>query len=129
MKNIDIVRGYRTFGHEDLYASDPTVSVQPGLIIDMSGQAATLTDTHVEVGVAVETNLNPTGGAKPSGKIPVYISNFVVRYYDAIPDGINLDDPVTVIDGKVAALDDNHKVVWGYVTKITDTSYDVRVNY
>ena len=129
MKNIDIVRGYRTFGHEDLYASDPTVKVVPGDVITMDGQKATLTDTHVECAVAVETNLNPMGGAKPSGKIPVYVSNFVVRFYSPIPDGINLEDPVTVIDGKVAALDDDHKVIWGYVTKITDTSYDVRVNY
>jgi hypothetical protein len=129
MKNIDIVRGYRSFGHEDLYASDPTVAVQPGDIITMDGKKATLTDTHIECGVAVESNVNPMGGQKPSGKIPVYVSNFVVRFYSPAPEGVNLGDPVTVIDGKVAPLDDTHKVVWGYVTKITDTSYDVRVNY
>jgi len=128
MKNIDIVRGYRTFGHEDLYPSDATVSVVSGDIVDLSGAKATLGTEHKEVGLAIETNKDYYGD-KPSGKIPVYISNFTVRYYEPIPDGVNLGDPVTVINGRPAALDDDHKVVWGYVVKLDETSFDVRVNY
>jgi hypothetical protein len=129
MKNIDIVRGYRSFGHEDLYVSDPTTKVVAGDIIGLDGKKVTLTDTHVECGVAVDTNFDSVGNPRPSGKVPVYVSNFVIRYHKPAPDGINVGDPVTVIDGQPAPLDDNHKVVWGYVTAITDTSFDIRVNY
>ena len=129
MKNIDIIRGYRTFGHEDLYPSDSTVKVEIGDIIGLDGQKVTLESKHIECGIAIESNYDASGVPKPSGKIPVYVSNFVVRFYQPLPDGVAVGDPVTVIDGKPAALDDTHTVVWGYVTNATDTSFDVRVNY
>jgi hypothetical protein len=128
MKNIDIVRGYRTFAHEDLYDADATVEIVPGNIINLDGTKATLGTEHKEVAVALESNKDISGN-KPSGKIPVCVSNFTVRYYKPVPEGVNLGDPVTVVNGEPSALDDNHKVVWGYVTKISETSFDVRVNY
>jgi len=129
MKNIDIIRGYRTFGHEDLYASDSTERVEVGDVIGLDGKKATLGTSHVECGIAIESNYDATGAVKPSGKIPVYVSNFVVRFYQPAPADVSVGDPLTIIDGKPAKLDDNHTVVWGYITAMTDTSFDVRVNY
>ena len=129
MKNIDIIRGFRTSGLEDLYPSNPLVDVVPGDIITLAGDKATLETQHHECGLAIEGNKNPGGEEKPSGKIPVYVSNFVVRYYEPAPNGVNVGDPVTVIDGRPAALTQNNTVVWGYVVGMTDTSFDVRVNY
>jgi len=128
MKNIDIVRGYRTFSHEDLYDADATVTIVPGDIIGLNGNKITLEKTHKEAGIALESNKDIAGN-KPSGKIPVCVSNFVVRFYRPVPDEVNLGDPVTVIDGKPSKTDDDHTVIWGYVTKIDETSFDVRVNY
>ena len=128
MKLIDIVRGYRTFGHEDVYVSDPTTTIQPGDVIGLDGKKATLDKDHKECAVAVEKNTDYSG-QKPSGKIPVYVSNFVIRYYKPVPDGVAAGDPVTVINGQPAKTDADHTVVWGYVTRVTDSDFDVRVNY
>ena len=129
MKNIDIIRGYRTFGHEDLYASDAAVTVVEGDIIGMDGSLVTLTSAHVECGMAVERNTDGSG-AKPSGKIPVYISNFVVKTkrYEAGTYAVNA--PVSVKGGKPTPVDATNTIVWGYIQKI-DANGDltIRCNY
>jgi len=130
MKNIDIVRGYRSFGHEDVYASNPATAIVEGDIIDANGDKVTLTDAHIECGISIERNTTVDPGQKPSGMIPVYISNFVVRTKRFVPATYAVNEPVSVKDGMPSKVDNTNTIVWGYITKIgTDGSMDIRVNY
>jgi hypothetical protein len=130
MKNIEIVRGYRSFGHEDVYMSDPAVTVVEGDVIAPDGSLVTLSGqlNHLECGMAVERNMI-NGQHKESGKTPVYVSNFVVRV--ATPGFVpSVNDPITVTAGKVAVANPAADAVWGYVSAVnTDGSIDIRCNY
>lgn len=131
MKNIEIVRGYRSFGHEDVYASDAAVSVVEGDIIAPDGTLATLSGstTHKECGMVIERNMI-NGQAKESGKTPVYVSNFVVRTGRYTPASYDVDDAVTVTGGLIAKGVEGTDTIWGYVTKVgTDGKLDIRCNY
>ena len=129
MKNIEIVRGYRTFGHEDVFNSDMGVMVVEGDIVGLDGTLVTLTDTHIECGMAIERN-SELGVQKPSNKIPVYVSNFVVKTSRYEPGTYNVGDPVSVKDGKVSVVNATNTIVWGFVQKV-DTNGDltIRCNY
>lgn len=132
MKNIEIVRGYRSFGHEDVYASDPAVTVVEGDVIAPDGSLVTLSGatTHKECGIVVERNMI-NGQPKDSGKTPVYVSNFVVRTSRFAAGTYNVNDPITVTGGLPAVGAVGTDAIWGYVTAV-DTSagtIDVRVNY
>ena len=130
MKNIDIVRGYRSFGHEDVYASNPAVAIVEGDIVDVEGNKVTLTDAHIECGIAIERNTTTNPGQKPSGKIPVYISNFVVRTKRFAPATYSVNEAVSVKDGIPSKVDATNTIVWGYITKIDSEGYlTIRVNY
>ena len=130
MKNIDIVRGYRSFGHEDVYASNPAVVIVEGDIIDANGDKVTLTDAHIECGIAIERNTTVAAGQKPSMNIPVYISNFVVRTTRFTAGTYAVGDAMSVAAGLPIKVDATNTVVWGYVTKVgTDGSLDIRCNY
>jgi len=129
MKNIEIIRGYRTFGHEDLVASSPDTKVVEGDIVGLDGSLVTLTDSHIECGLAIERNTSG-GNHKPSGKIPVYMSNFVVKTSRYNAGTYNVDDPVSVKDGKPTPVDDTNTIVWGYVQKIAQNGdLTIRCNY
>lgn len=129
MKNIEIIRGYRTFGHEDVVNSDINTVVVEGDIVALDGTKVTLTDAHIECGLAVERNTTP-GGQKPSGKIPVYVSNFVFKTTRYEPGTYNVGDPVSVKGGKPSPVDATNTIVWGYIQKV-DTNGDltIRCNY
>ena len=131
MRNIEIVRGYRAYGHEDVYATDPTVNVLDGDIIGPDGAKITLTDTHLECGIAVQpSNLGTTEYREGSGKTPVYISNFVVRTGRIHAAAYAINDAISVRDGMPCKIDATNTIVWGYVTKVgTDGKIDIRVNY
>jgi hypothetical protein len=131
MKNIEIVRGYRSFGHEDVYASDPAVQVVEGDVIEPSGAKVTLSGAlvHKECGIVIERNYI-NGQPKDSGKTPVYVSNFVVRTSRYVPGTYAANDPVTVTDGLPAKADPTADTVWGYVVAVNqDGTLDIRVNY
>ena len=129
MKNIEIVRGYRSFGHEDVYVSDAAITVVEGDIVAPDGSLVTLTDAHLECGMAIERNLI-NGQPKESGKTPVYVSNFVVRTMRYAPASYAVNDALSVANGLLKAVDATNTVVWGYVTKVgTDGTIDVRCNY
>ncbi|MEA3471486.1 MAG: hypothetical protein U9R24_07195 [Thermodesulfobacteriota bacterium] len=131
MKNIEIVRGYRSFGHEDVYASDPAVTVVEGDVIDQDGALVTLSGavTHKECGMVIERNMI-NGQPKDSGKSPVYVSNFVVRTSRYTPAVYAVNDPITVTAGLLAKGTVGTDAIWGYVTAInTDDTIDVRCNY
>jgi len=131
MKNIEIVRGYRSFGHEDVYVSDPAVTVVEGDVIAPDGSLVTLsgTTTHLECGMAVERNMI-NGQPKDSGKTPVYVSNFVVRTSRYVPGTYAVNDPITITDGKPTKGTVGTDVIWGYVTKVgNDGTIDIRCNY
>ena len=129
MKNIEIVRGYRSFGHEDVYMSNPAVVVVEGDIVDPLGDKVTLLAAHLECGMAIERNMI-NGQPKESGKTPVYVSNFVVRTSRYAPGTYNVNDALSVAAGELKAVDATNTVVWGYVTAVnTDGTIDVRCNY
>jgi len=129
MKNIEIVRGYRSFGHEDVYASNPAVTVVEGDIVDPAGDKVTLLAEHLECGMAIERNMI-NGQPKESGKTPVYVSNFVVRTSHYAPAAYAVNDALSVADGMLKAVDATNTIVWGYVTAVnTDGTLDVRCNY
>jgi len=131
MRNIEIVRGYRTFGHEDVFASDPSVQVVEGDIIDRDGQKITLSGStdHKECGIVIERNYI-NGQPKDSGKTPVYVSNFVVRTSRFTPATYSVNDPVTVTDGLPTKGTVGTDAIWGYVTAVnSDGTIDIRVNY
>ena len=131
MRSIEIVRGYRTYGHEDVYATDPTVEVLDGDIIAPDGTKVTLTDTHLECGIAVQpSNLGTTDYREASMKTPVYISNFVVRTKRVTAATYAVNDAISVKDGLPCKVDATNTIVWGYVSKVgTDGTIDIRVNY
>ncbi len=131
MKNIEIVRGYRSFGHEDVYVSDAAVTVVEGDIIAPDGSLVTISGalTHLECGIAVERNMI-NGQPKDSGKTPVYVSNFVVRTSRYTAGTYNVDTAVTVTAGLPAVAAVGTDAIWGYVTKVgTDGTIDIRCNY
>ena len=131
MKNIEIVRGYRSFGHEDVYMSDPNVEVVEGDVIAPDGSKVTLSGqtVHKECGIAIERNMI-NGQPKDSGKTPVYVSNFVVRTSRFTPGTYAVNDPITVESGMPKKADPSADVVWGYVTAVNgDGTLDIRVNY
>lgn len=131
MKSIEIVRGYRSFGHEDVYASNPAVTVVEGDIIDVDGNLVTLSGstTHKECGMAVERNM-ANGQHKSSGKIPVYISNFVVKTSRYTPAAYAVNDPVTVTNGLITKGTVGTDAIWGYVVAVnTDDTLVIRCNY
>ncbi len=131
MKNIEIVRGYRSFGHEDVYVSDAAVTVVEGDVITPDGQLATLSGqtSHIECGVVVERNMI-NGQPKDSGKTPVYVSNFVVRTSRYVPGTYAVDDPITITGGQPTKGTVGTDTIWGYVTRVgTDGTLDIRVNY
>ena len=129
MKNIEIVRGYRSFGHEDVYFSDPAVVVVEGDVVGPDGALVTLTDAHLECGMAIERNLI-NGQPKESGKTPVYVSNFVVRTSRYVPGTYSVNQPLSVAAGQLKAVDATNTIVWGYVTAVnTDGTLDIRCNY
>ncbi len=131
MKNIEIVRGYRSFGHEDVFASDPAVTVVEGDIVDVDGALVTLSGqvAHLECGIVIERNM--IGGQhKESGKTPVYVSNFVVRTSRYTPAVYAVNDPITVTAGLVAKGTVGTDAIWGYVTAVnSDDTIDIRCNY
>lgn len=131
MRNIEIVRGYRTFGHEDVYNTDPTAMTLDGDIIGPDGSKITLTDTHLECGIAIQpSNLGATEYREDSRKTPVYVSNFVVRTKRYDPATYAMGDAVSVKDGLPCKADGTNAIVWGYITKVgTDGTLDIRVNY
>ena len=130
MKNVEIIRGYRSFGHEDVYDSNPAVEIVEGDIIDGNGDKVTLLDTHIECGISIEKNTTVAGGQKPSNSIPVYVSNFVAKTSRFTPGVYTVGEPVTVINGLPSKLTGTNLVVWGYVTKVgTDGSLTIRCNY
>ena len=131
MRNVEIVRGYREAGHEDVYAADPTVNILDGDIIAPDGTKMTLTDTHKECGIAIQpTNLGTTEYREASGKIPVYISNFTCRVRNYIPGVYALDDEISVKDGLPIVANATNITVWGHITNVgTDGTLDIRVNY
>ena len=132
MRQCDIVRGRDTFGYEDVYNADPTVEIVDGNIITQDGAKATLTDAHIECGVAIQpTNLGSLVFKEASKKIPVYISNFKLRTTLYAPATYKVGDAVTVIDGVPALVSADNAIVWGYVTAVNagDASLDIRVNY
>jgi len=131
MRNIEIIRGYRTHGHEDVYDTDPTVQVLDGDIIDPTGAKVTLTDTHLECGIAIQpSNLGTTEYKEASRKTPVYISNFVVNTKRVNAAVYAVNDAVSVKNGLPCKADGTNAVVWGYVSKVgTDGSINIRVNY
>jgi hypothetical protein len=131
MKNIEIVRGYRSFGHEDVYVSDPSIVVVEGDVIAPDGSLVTLKgDTaHKECGMVIERNMI-NGQPKDSGKTPVYVSNFVVRTsrYEPMTYGVN--DPVTVNGGLLTKATAGTDAIWGYVVAVnSDDTLDIRCNY
>jgi len=131
MKNIEIVRGYRSFGHEDVYASDPAVQVVEGDVIEPSGAKVTLSGAtdHKECGIVIERNYI-NGQPKDSGKTPVYVSNFVVRTSRYVPGTYAANDPITVTDGLPAKGTVGTDAIWGYVVAVNqDGTLDIRVNY
>jgi hypothetical protein len=131
MKNIEIVRGYRSFGHEDVYTSNPAVVVVEGDVVAPDGSLVTLkgATTHLECGMAVERNMI-NGQPKDSGKTPVYVSNFVVRTSRYEPMTYAANDPVTVDAGLVTKADPAADAVWGYVVAVnSDDTLDIRCNY
>lgn len=131
MKNIEIVRGYRSFGHEDVYVSDVAVTVVEGDVVAPDGTLVTLSGatTHLECGMAIERN-TINGQPKESGKTPVYVSNFVVRTMRYAPASYAVNDPITITAGKPAKGTAGTDAIWGYVTKIgTDGTIDIRCNY
>lgn len=130
MKNIDIIRGYRGFGHEDVFDSNPAVTIVEGDIIDINGDKVTLLAAHVECGMAIERNTTVNPGQKPSMKIPVYVSNFVVKTTRFVPATYAVNEAVSVKDGMPSKVDATNTLVWGYITKIgTDGSLTIRCNY
>ncbi len=131
MKNIEIVRGYRSFGHEDVYESDPGVTVVEGDIVAADGSKVTLSGalTHLECGMAIERNMI-NGQPKDSGKTPVYVSNFVVRTSRITAAAYAVNDPITVTAGLPAKGVAGTDAIWGYVTAVnTDDTIDIRCNY
>jgi hypothetical protein len=131
MKNIEIVRGYRSFGHEDIYASNPSITVVEGDVIAPDGSLATLKGdlTHKECGIVIERNMI-NGQPKDSGKTPVYVSNFVVRTSRYAPMTYSANDPVTVDNGLITKADPAADAVWGYVVAVnSDDTLDIRCNY
>ncbi|MDF1879624.1 hypothetical protein JHD46_08240 [Sulfurimonas sp. SAG-AH-194-C20] len=131
-KNVEIIRGFRTCGLDDVYMSDSTVEVQPGMVITQDGALATLTDaSHTEVGVAIQGNIFGRGGYdEASGKIPVMISNFVMRTQIFTPAVYIAGEAITVVAGipkKAVGTDP----IWGRVTAIgvEAGTIDIRVNY
>jgi len=131
MKNIEIVRGYRSFGHEDVYVSDPSVPVVEGDIIAPDGSLATLKGdtTHKECGIVIERN-TINGVPKDSGKTPVYVSNFVVRTSRYEPGTYSVNDPITVDGGLLTKGDAAADAIWGYVVAVnSDDTLDIRCNY
>jgi len=131
MKNIEIVRGYRSFGHENVFQSNPNVTIVEGDVIDPEGNKVTLKGdkTYKICGIAIERNL-ANGEPKPSGKIPVYISNFVVRTSRYKPSTYEVNDPVTIEDGIPAKADPENDGIWGYVIAVnTDDTIDILCNY
>ena len=131
MRNIEIVRGYREFGHEDVYPGKPTVTLLDGDIIDIEGEKATLTDAHQEIGIAIQpTNLGTTEYREASGKIPVYISNFTVRTKRFHAATFALGDEVSVRDGLPCKADGTNAYVWGHIVAIGNggATIDIRVN-
>ncbi len=132
MRRIDIVKGFNTFGYEDVFPTDPTVTLKDGDIINMDGTKTTLTDTHIECGIAIQpTNLGSSEFREASKKTPVYISNFKVRTKAYTAATYHVGDPVTVIDGLPAPVNGTNTIVWGYVTAVNagEASIDIRVNY
>ncbi len=131
MKNIDIIRGYRSFGHEDVYTSDVAVTVVEGDVVGPDGSLVTLKGAvvHKECGMAIERNLI-NGQPKDSGKTPVYVSNFVVRTSRYAPMAYSLDDPITTDGGLLTKGVVGTDAIWGYVVAVnTDDTLDVRCNY
>ena len=131
MRNIEIVRGYRSFGHEDVYPGNPDLELLDGDIITAEGEKATLTDAHQEVGIVIQpTNLGNTEYREASGKVPVYVSNFTVRTTRFHPATFKVGDGVSVKDGLPVLADDTNKEIWGYVTAVGNggASIDIRVN-
>ena len=130
-RNVDIVKGYRTYGQEAVYVQDPSVEVDNGDIVTPDGQKATLTDTHLECGIVIQPSKLAGQFPEGSGKIPVYITNFVVRtavYNTAATYAVNT--AISVKDGKPTPVDETNAIVWGYVTAVnTDGTIDIRVNY
>ena len=131
MKNIEIVRGYRSFGHEDVYASDAGVTVVEGDIIEPDGSMVTLkgATTHKECGMVIERNLI-NGQMKDSGKTPVYVSNFVVRTSRYKAGAYAVNDPVTITAGLPEKGTAGTDAIWGYIVAVnTDDTLDIRCNY
>ena len=131
MKNIEIVRGYRSFGHEDVYASDPAVTGVEGDVIAPDGSKGTLkgATTHKECGMVIERNMI-NGQPKDSGKTPVYVSNFVVRTSRYEPMSYSVNDPVTVDGGLLTKGTAGTDAIWGYVVAVnSDDTLDIRCNY
>lgn len=132
MRNVEIVRGFRDGGHEEVYAADPLVDILDGDIIDSTGSKVTLTDTHIECGIAIQpTGIGGSGKKEASGKIPVYVSNFTCRTKRFAPATYNVNDAVSVKDGLPTPVDDTNTIVWGYVTAVGTSggTIDIRVNY
>ena len=131
MKNIEIVRGYRSFGHEDVYTSDPAVTVVEGDVVAPDCSLVTLkgaTD-HKECGMAVERNMI-NGQPKDSGKTPVYVSNFVVRTSRYAPMTYSVNDPITIDGGMPTKGTVGTDAIWGYVVAVnSDDTLDIRCNY
>ena len=132
MKNIEIIRGYRSFGHEDVYASNPAVEIVEGDIVDNNGALVTLLTAHLECGMAIERNMI-NGQPKESGKTPVYVSNFVVRIQTSqLGAGAfdTVNTALSVAAGKLVPVDVTNTIPWGYITGVnTDGTIDVRCNY
>ena len=131
MRNIEIVRGYREFGHEDVYPGKPDVTLLDGDIITIEGDKATLTDAHQEIGIAIQpTNLGTSEYREASGKVPVYVSNFTVRTKRFHPAAFALGDEVSVKDGLPCKAGGDNTQVWGHIVAVDNggASIDIRVN-
>ena len=129
--NVDIVKGFRSYGQEGVYNQDPLIEVKNGDIVSPTGQKITLTDTHLECGVAIQPSKLSSQFPEGSGKIPVYITNFVLRTarYDHTAS-YAVDSAVSVKDGLPTLVNGTNTIVWGYVTAVgTDGTIDIRVNY
>lgn len=126
---VDVIRGWRTCGMDDIYLSDPEIEVQPGMVITPEGQLATLTGEHIEVGMALQANKFGRGGYDEfTGKIPVMLTNFKVRTNVMDPIVYVVGDPVTVVDGLITKGGEAESL-YGYVTAvgIEAGTIDVRV--
>lgn len=128
-KNVEIIRGFRTCGLDDVYASDVAVEVQPGMVITRDGQLATLNATHMEVGMAIQSNLFGRGSyEEATGKIPVMISNFMARTNVHGGSVFAEGDAVTVENGLITKGGEG-ETLYGYVTAVDSSTgtIDVRV--